>query len=29
LKAQIKRWYDGGGTQIAQEVNDLAAKAGG
>ena len=29
LKAQIKRWYDGGGTQIVQEVNDLAAKAGG
>ncbi|WP_406053290.1 extracellular solute-binding protein [Kribbella sp. NBC_00889] len=29
LKAQIKRWYDSGGTQIAQEVNDLAAKAGG
>ncbi|MFB6718969.1 extracellular solute-binding protein [Kribbella sp. NPDC056345] len=29
LKAQIKRWYDGGGTQIAQEVNDLAAKVGG
>ncbi|TWD84892.1 carbohydrate ABC transporter substrate-binding protein (CUT1 family) [Kribbella amoyensis] len=29
LKAQIKRWYDAGGTQIAQEVNDLAAKAGG
>jgi len=29
LKAQIKRWYDAGGTQIAQEVNDLAAKVGG
>ncbi|TCC48577.1 extracellular solute-binding protein [Kribbella capetownensis] len=29
LKAQIKRWYDSGGTQIATEVNDLAAKAGG
>ncbi|MFI6829575.1 extracellular solute-binding protein [Kribbella sp. NPDC050241] len=29
LKAQIKRWYDSGGTQITQEVNDLAAKAGG
>ncbi|GAB2649071.1 extracellular solute-binding protein [Kribbella swartbergensis] len=29
LKAQIKRWYDSGGTQIAQEVNDLVAKAGG
>ncbi|MFG1819951.1 extracellular solute-binding protein [Kribbella sp. NPDC049174] len=29
LKAQIKRWYDSGGTQIAQEVNDLVAKVGG
>jgi putative aldouronate transport system substrate-binding protein len=29
LKAQIKRWHDSGGTQIAQEVNDLVAKAGG
>jgi putative aldouronate transport system substrate-binding protein len=29
LKAQIQRWYDGGGTQIVKEVNDLAAKAGG
>ncbi|WP_133800938.1 extracellular solute-binding protein [Kribbella caucasensis] len=29
LKAQIKRWYDSGGTQIAQEVNDLVAKNGG
>ena len=29
LKAQIKRWYDGGGTEIVKEVNDLAAKAGG
>ncbi|MEV0622159.1 extracellular solute-binding protein [Nonomuraea sp. NPDC050404] len=26
LKAEIKRWYDGGGTQIAAEVNDLLAK---
>jgi putative aldouronate transport system substrate-binding protein len=23
LKAEIKRWYDGGGAQITQEVNDL------
>ncbi|GAA1578071.1 extracellular solute-binding protein [Kribbella sancticallisti] len=29
LKAEIKRWYDSGGTQIAQETNDLAAKVGG
>lgn len=29
LKAQIKRWYDGGGADIAKEVNDLVAKAGG
>jgi putative aldouronate transport system substrate-binding protein len=29
LKAQIKRWYDSGGTQIAQEVNELSAKHGG
>ncbi len=29
LKAQIKRWYDAGGTQIAQEVNDLVSKVGG
>jgi putative aldouronate transport system substrate-binding protein len=29
LKAQIKRWYDGGGTQIVQETNDLVAKVGG
>jgi putative aldouronate transport system substrate-binding protein len=29
LKAQIKRWHDSGGTQIAQEVNDLVAKVGG
>ena len=25
LKAEIKRWYDGGGTQIAQEINDLSS----
>ncbi|MGZ0153134.1 extracellular solute-binding protein [Kribbella sp. WER1] len=29
LKAQIKRWYDSGGTDIVKEVNDLSAKAGG
>ncbi|GAB3931018.1 extracellular solute-binding protein [Kribbella albertanoniae] len=29
LKEQIKRWYDAGGTQVAQEVNDLVAKVGG
>ena len=29
LKAEIKRWYDSGGTAIAQETNDLAAKVGG
>ncbi len=28
LTAEIKRWYDGGGTQIAQETNDLVAKLG-
>ncbi|WP_246147877.1 extracellular solute-binding protein [Nonomuraea turkmeniaca] len=28
LKAEIKRWYDGGGTQIAQEINDLVSKLG-
>jgi putative aldouronate transport system substrate-binding protein len=28
LRAEVKRWYDGGGTQIAQEVNDLVAKLG-
>ncbi|NUO60830.1 MAG: extracellular solute-binding protein [Hamadaea sp.] len=26
LKAEIKRWYDSGGTQVAQETNDLVAK---
>ncbi|TDU83432.1 carbohydrate ABC transporter substrate-binding protein (CUT1 family) [Kribbella voronezhensis] len=29
LKAEIKRWYDSGGTQIAKETNELAAKVGG
>jgi putative aldouronate transport system substrate-binding protein len=29
LKAEIKRWYDSGGTQIVKETNDLAAKVGG
>ncbi|MEV1170916.1 extracellular solute-binding protein [Nonomuraea sp. NPDC049784] len=28
LKAEIKRWYDGGGTQVAQEINDLVSKLG-
>ncbi|MDP4507729.1 MULTISPECIES: extracellular solute-binding protein [unclassified Nonomuraea] len=28
LKAEIKRWYDSGGTQIAQEINDLVSKLG-
>lgn len=28
LKAEIKRWYDSGGTQVAQEVNDLVSKLG-
>jgi putative aldouronate transport system substrate-binding protein len=26
LKAEIKRWYDGGGTKIAQEVDELVKK---
>ncbi|GIE95367.1 extracellular solute-binding protein [Paractinoplanes rishiriensis] len=26
LKAEIQRWYDGGGTKIAQEVNELVKK---
>ncbi|MBE1489559.1 extracellular solute-binding protein [Plantactinospora soyae] len=26
LRAQVKRWYDSGGTQVAQEVNDLVSK---
>ncbi|MET8866402.1 extracellular solute-binding protein [Nonomuraea sp. NPDC004580] len=28
LKAEIKRWYDSGGTQIAQEIQDLVSKLG-
>ena len=28
LRAEVKRWYDSGGTQVAQEVNDLVAKVG-
>lgn len=28
LKAEIKRWYDSGGTQIAAEINDLVSKVG-
>jgi putative aldouronate transport system substrate-binding protein len=28
LKAEIKRWYDSGGTQVAQEINDLVSKLG-
>ncbi|GAA3604699.1 extracellular solute-binding protein [Nonomuraea rosea] len=26
FKGEIKRWYDGGGTQVTTEVNDLLAK---
>ena len=26
LKAEIKRWYAGGGTKVAQEINDLVLK---
>ncbi len=26
LKGEIKRWYDGGGTQIVAEINDLLSK---
>jgi putative aldouronate transport system substrate-binding protein len=26
LRAEVKRWYDSGGTQVAQEVNDLVSK---
>jgi ABC-type sugar transport system, periplasmic component len=29
LKAEIKRWYDSGGTQVAAEINDLVSKIGG
>jgi len=28
LRAEVKRWYDSGGTQVAQETNDLVAKIG-
>jgi putative aldouronate transport system substrate-binding protein len=28
LRAEVKRWYDSGGTQVAQEVNELVAKLG-
>ncbi len=28
LRAQVKRWYDSGGTQVAREVNDLVSKIG-
>lgn len=28
LKAEIKRWYDSGGTQVAAEINDLRTKLG-
>lgn len=28
LRAEVKRWYASGGTQVAQEVNDLVAKVG-
>jgi len=28
LRAEVKRWYDSGGTQVAQEVNDLVSKVG-
>jgi putative aldouronate transport system substrate-binding protein len=28
LRAEVKRWFDSGGTQVAQEVNDLVAKVG-
>ncbi|MEH1126984.1 extracellular solute-binding protein [Micromonospora sp. CPCC 206061] len=26
LRAEVKRWYDSGGTQVAQEINDLVSK---
>jgi putative aldouronate transport system substrate-binding protein len=26
LRAEVKRWYDSGGTQVAREVNDLVSK---
>jgi putative aldouronate transport system substrate-binding protein len=28
LRAEVRRWYDSGGTQVAQETNDLVAKLG-
>lgn len=28
LRTEIKRWYDSGGTQVAQETSDLVAKLG-
>ncbi|MFG3438611.1 extracellular solute-binding protein [Nonomuraea sp. NPDC047897] len=28
FKAEIKRWYDSGGTQVAAEINDLVGKLG-
>lgn len=28
LKAEIKRWYDSGGTQVAAEINQLVSKLG-
>ncbi|MET0414958.1 MAG: extracellular solute-binding protein [Actinoplanes sp.] len=28
LRAEVQRWYAGGGTKIAEEVNDLVAKLG-
>jgi putative aldouronate transport system substrate-binding protein len=28
LRDAVKRWYDSGGTQVAQETNDLVAKLG-
>ena len=28
LRAEVKRWYDSGGTQVAQETNELVAKLG-
>ncbi len=29
LKAEIQRWYDSGGTQVAQEINEAVSKIGG
>jgi len=28
LRAEVKRWYDSGGSQVAQEVKDLVSKLG-